>query len=238
MRRLWNRRPRLSDERGFTLVELLVTGSLGVLILGSATLITIGAARHNVEVADRTDATQRGRLAMERAVQVIRSQTCTNYSSYPVSYAGANKLVFAVDLSDGSKLPVQHTIEYVPATRTFSDLTAPGLATTPLSFSSTRSTFFSVTAIDADTTGAVFHYYAYPAAATAGTALEPSVELVPPAGGTLSATNLGRIARIDIRFLATGTTRDTDDIVAEMSDRVFVRIADPNQPAAFDPSCT
>lgn len=238
MRRLWNRRPRLSDQRGFTLVELLITGSLGVLILGSATLITIGAARHNVEVADRTDATQRGRLAMERAVQVIRSQVCTNYSSYPVSYAGANKLVFAADFSDGSKLPVQHTTEYVPATRTFSDQAAPGVNTTPLSFSSTRTTFFSVSNIDTDNTNAVFHYYAYPASAPAGTALEPNVELVPPVGGTLSATNLGRIARIDIRFLATGTTRDTTVIKADMSDRVFVRIADPNQPAAFDPSCT
>ncbi len=238
MRRLWRTRPRLSDERGFTLVELLVTGVLGVLILGSATLITIGAARHNVEVAERTDATQRGRLAMERAVQLIRSQVCTSYSDYPVSYAGANRIVFATDLSDGTTLPSQHTMEYTPATRVLSDQRAAGLATTPLSFSSTRTTNFSVNDIDTDSTGAIFHYYAYPTAATAGVPLTPSVELVPPAGGTLSATNLGRISRIDISFLASGTTRETNTIQAELSDRVFVRIADPNQPTAFDPSCT
>jgi prepilin-type N-terminal cleavage/methylation domain-containing protein len=238
IRRLLNRLPRFGDERGFTLIELVMASSVGLVILGSATLITTGAARHNGEVANRTDATQRGRLAMERMERLLRSQVCTTASAFPVASARATDVTFYADLSDGSSPVVRHTLSYDPATKRLTDTAVSGNTATPIAFTAAPVVTELASDVVPDDANPVFRYYAYPASAPATGALEPNVELVPSAGASLSDTEVGQIARIDLNFVTTGATRTTQDIKAEMTNQVFVRLADPNDASSFNPSCT
>jgi prepilin-type N-terminal cleavage/methylation domain-containing protein len=232
------RRPSLRDEGGFTLPELLLTMVIGVIILGSGTLITIGAARHNVEVANRTDATQRGRLAMEKMEQLLRAQTCSLESDAAIVSASPSSVTFYSDLKGGTQPVYQHTLTYDAAAKTLTDTSVKGSTTIPQTFTAAARTETLATDVTPDGANAVFRYWAYPSAAPAAGALSPSVELVPGAAGLTSA-DIGKVARIDMDFLTTGTTSQTrGTIKAQMTDQVFVRLANPNSTTTFDPSCT
>jgi prepilin-type N-terminal cleavage/methylation domain-containing protein len=232
------RRPRLSDESGFSLPELLLTMVIGVVVLGAGTMITIGAERHNVEVSDRSDATARGRYALEKMQQLLRSQSCSSASPYPVTVAKPQTVTFYADLSGGESPVYRHTLTYDPVTKTITDTSVKGSAGTPQTFTAAPKALTLATDVVQTAANPVFRYWAYPAAAPAAGALEPNVELVPGAAG-LTAAQLGKIARIDINFVTTGTNRVTaSKIRAEMTNRVFVRFADPNSTTTFDPSCT
>lgn len=67
---------RLSEERGMTLVELLVSVSIGIVVLLATFDLVDASTRASAEVQDRVDAVQRGRVAMEQITQRLRSQTC------------------------------------------------------------------------------------------------------------------------------------------------------------------
>jgi prepilin-type N-terminal cleavage/methylation domain-containing protein len=232
-------RPSLRDERGMTIVELLVTMVIGLIILGAATMITIGAASHNNEVANRVTASQRGRLAMELMQRDLRSQVCTTDTPFPVSTAKTDTVTFTSDLSDGSTPPYKHTYTFNAAARTITDSSIKGSVATPITFTATPSVSTLATDVELNGTNPIFRYYAYPTTAPgAGTALEPTVELVPPAGASLPSVDLGRIARIDVNFVTTGETLPTRNIKVEQLDTVFVRLSDPNDLSAFGPSCS
>ncbi len=229
------RRPRLNDEAGFTIVELMMACMIGVIVIGSATMITIGAARHNSEVANRTDATQRGRLALEKTQRLLRSQVCTPATTQPITAASANSITVTTDLSDGSRPIERHTITLDTGGGRLTDTVVPGSGD-PVSFAGTGTTATLATDVRQTNGGPFLRYWAYPVPAPASGVLEPTVELNPGAG-SLSAADLSRIAKIDISFSATGATKSTRKIAPPMTDSVFVRIADPND-VVTDPNDT
>lgn len=231
-------RPRLSDEGGFTLPEVLMVMVLGLIILGAATQIVIGAGRQNNEVAMRTEATQKGRLALERMQRLIRSQVCSTAASFPVTSAKRDEITFFADLSDGSTPVTQHTLTYDEAERTLYDTAIVGSTGTPQTFTGTPKTETLATDVVRKGTDPIFRYYGYPATLPVGTPLQADVELVPAGTTSLTGTQLGRIARIDLNFLSTGATQNTQKIRAEMTNQVFVRLADPNSATTFNPSCS
>lgn len=231
------RRPSLRDEGGFTLPELLLTMVIGLIVIGSGTLITIGAQKHNAEVVDRTDATARARYAMDQMVQVLRSQACTDASAYAIGAATSTSMTVYADLSDGSTPVARHALNYNPTTRTLTDTVVAGSTSTPQTFTAAPRTLTLATDVQPDGTTPIFSYYAYPNVAPTSGALNPDVPLVPPTAG-LSTADLGRVARIDITYTATGTNATTRKTIrARMANQVFVRLSDPNSTSDFDPSC-
>lgn len=229
------RRMLRSDQGGFTIVELLVASTLGIIILGSATMITIGAGRHNNEVANRTDATQRGRLAMERMQRLIRSQVCTSAVDAPVTDARRDSITFTADLSDGTRPVERHTFTYDAGNFRLTDARWLGSGS-PVTFPGAARTEVLATDVVRQGTSPIFRYYAYPNPLPSSGVVEPSVELVPTATGSLPTDTLVRIARVDITFATRGATRSTQKIRAAQTNQVFVRLADPDSGSA-DPSC-
>lgn len=236
--RLAMSRPRLSDESGFTITELLVTCIIGVLILGSATQITIGAARHNNEVANRSDASQRGRLALELIQRSLRSQVCTTTSTYPISSAKRDSITYTSQLSDGSKPVERHTIAVDAGTRKLTDTVVKG-AGSPVTFTGTpkvRTLATDVVAVDAATP--TFRYWAYPNPVPTTGIVQPTVTVTPSGTNSLSTTDIGRVAKVDINFATTGAAKTLKTIRVPQTDSVFVRIADPDDAAGvYTPSC-
>jgi len=69
---------RLADERGFTLVELLVAMVVGMVVIFGALAIMDGTWRVQARTQDNVDATDRGRVAMDRITQQLDSRVCLN----------------------------------------------------------------------------------------------------------------------------------------------------------------
>lgn len=106
-----------SDESGFTLVELVTAMAIGLVILFAAFLLLDRATAVSQEIANRNEALQRGRLAMEKIVRDLRSQVCLGDEKEPITFADQNRVTFYIDTSDGSKDVHQRTIRYDAATK-------------------------------------------------------------------------------------------------------------------------
>ena len=69
---------RLAGERGFTLMELMVSITLGMVVLLAAQKLLATTSRASAEVVDRADAANRARDGMEAITARLRSQVCLN----------------------------------------------------------------------------------------------------------------------------------------------------------------
>ena len=108
-------RRRLSDERGFTLVELLVAMTIGMMVLMAAFMLLDRTFVASGQVADRTEALQRGRQAMALITRQLRSQVCIGTTNPPiVGGSNASSVSFYADLSDGSVNAKQRTLTLDP----------------------------------------------------------------------------------------------------------------------------
>jgi len=61
------------DERGATLVEVLVSTGTGIVVLGALTMVIVVAMHANARVSARVDATQRARLVVTKIMQQLHS---------------------------------------------------------------------------------------------------------------------------------------------------------------------
>lgn len=221
---------RAGEQSGFTLVELLVSMTLGLLVLGSTMFVMDRAFHHNSDITQRSDSQQRARLAMDYVVQTLRAQVCLDQTTTPVASGDANSVTFYADLSDGSKIVEKRTIAYDPAKGTLLESRYAGSTATPPTFGAQPTTKRMILRkMTQDGTTPVFTYYGY---ATVNPAL-PDQNL----GTTLTAATAARVARIDVAFRAypEGLTVKRANY-ATVKDRVTVRLADPN--SSGTPTCT
>jgi prepilin-type N-terminal cleavage/methylation domain-containing protein len=252
----------LRREDGFTLPELLVTLVIAVTVSLATFALIEFVMKRTGEVDQRVDASQRGRLVMDTITRELRSQVCVD-STTPAMATRAgditdgNTATFYVDLTDGSKLattpPALHSLVYDTATQKIIEKeykgiwmqqtsgTPPITKTVPAYPNAPSSTRVLLTDVYPLALNApIFRYYKY----NTLTPPSPSVELVPPATG-LTASDLATVARVDIayRTLPTKTKLPVTDPVGlqvrtaiELQDEIYVRAADPNDPAPT-PTC-
>ena len=107
----WIRR-RLAAQDGFTLVELLMAMSIGTIVLMAAFYTLDRAGQIQREAADRSDALQRGRIALELVTRELRSQVCLGTATEPITDGRATSVEFYADMSDGSATPEKRKIAY------------------------------------------------------------------------------------------------------------------------------
>jgi prepilin-type N-terminal cleavage/methylation domain-containing protein len=227
-------RVRVSDERGFTLTELLVAMSVGIVVLLAAFTVLDRSFSASSQIADRSDALQRGRLAMDLVTRQLRSQVCLGTSSDPIVAASNDSVTFYADLSDGTQQVQRRTLTYSPSADTLTQSVIHGAGTYPnLSFNSPPATETLLTnmepIMDGSTARPVFRYYGYKAGGALGD--------LEPLSAPLSPANLSRVAVIKVGFRSFAARRLNDDsnsVVIE--DDVYVRLADPNN-LAEGPVC-
>ncbi|HXP38357.1 MAG TPA: prepilin-type N-terminal cleavage/methylation domain-containing protein [Solirubrobacteraceae bacterium] len=70
----------LREERGLTLIELLVSMTAGVVVVAGATLVLVVALRQNTRVTDAVQADSIGRTALSQIADDLRS-SCTGFGS-------------------------------------------------------------------------------------------------------------------------------------------------------------
>ena len=116
-------RRRLRDERGFTLVELLVSTSIGVAVLLATFAIFDSALLAQNRVDDRTDSIARGRTGMEQIVQQLRSQVCLGPSLPAIEYGDDDEMRFYADLANTTFVPERRVLTFAGGALTERDYT-------------------------------------------------------------------------------------------------------------------
>jgi prepilin-type N-terminal cleavage/methylation domain-containing protein len=215
----------MRSERGMTMVELLVAMTVGTIVIAGAMMALTRAFQVQKETQDRTDATQRGRLAMETMTRELRSQVCMGTPRTAIKAASNNSVSFTADLSGGATLPDKYTLTYDPTTKTITEYMYDGSGTYPtLVFPATPTRTRTIaTNVVASGTSPIFAYYALQAGSDgANTQLSP----VP-----LSDSDLSRVARIAINYTTVPSGKVNDpDFATAFNDDVYVRSSDPVNP--------
>jgi hypothetical protein len=240
---------RLREEAGMTLMEVLTACTVGLIVMGAMFAMLDTTVRLNTGVMSKTDAMQRGRVAMDVITQELRSQVCLNNLNNPAIKQGAkpDSVTFYSDFSsaDGDVAPQRRTLTFDPDTgdvRT-AIYKATKLKPGPDDFVPTPSsvnlrlenTAQQVDPLDPSKKIPYLRYFAYE---TVGNPPhpEPTLELFPNASTGLNAAESARVARIEIAFVSRPTGAKDSSKGVNLSDQIVARHSDPNL-SVPDPKC-
>ncbi len=222
---------RLSSERGMTLIEVLVAMTIGLVVLMAAFMLLDRTFVASGQVADRTEALQRGRQAMSLITRQLRSGVCIGTSNPPlVPGSNASTASFYADLSDGSVNAKKRTLTFDSTASTITESVTDGVGTYPdLTFTGTPVTTTLLTKVDRipDTSGPrdMFRYFQYQNGTTDGTLQQMAVPL--------TSTTVSRVAVIKVGFRVYADRPLTEDRnSAVLEDDVVSRVSDPTKPEA------
>lgn len=191
---------RVSSERGFTLVELLVTMFLSGIIASAALTLLTRAQVAERDIADRSDATASGRLAIEAAARSLRSMSCLADGARPIVFASNDQVTFYADLdADTTYDPEKWQLSAVRSSGVLTGIredrwvgiTAP----VPVATAANRTRILAD-----DISARVVAGVEQPLFSYASYADNASVAPTPMGLGTIAAGDLQRVAQIDIGF--------------------------------------
>jgi prepilin-type N-terminal cleavage/methylation domain-containing protein len=221
-------RRRLRDQRGFTLVELLVSMSIGVAVLLATFAIFDSALLAQGRVDDRTDSIARGRTAMEQIVQQLRSQVCLGPSLPAIEYGDDNEVRFYADLANTTFVPQRRVLSFAGGALTQSDYSGSATGgSPPFTFSAvpvrTRVILDRMTlASQGGTAVPFFTYYGF----DGSTPPQPTNQLAVP----LSDADRAQVVQIRVSFMALPARVSSSSTGEPFTADVFVRTADPSDP--------
>jgi hypothetical protein len=236
---------RFREEAGMTLMELLTAITVGMIVMLAMFALLDGTVRMNTNAMAKTDAMQRGRLALDVMTQELRSQVCLENLAGPAivpNTTTANTVEFYSDFSegDGTVPPTKRRLSYDPTT---GDVTTKIYTTddpepTPGDFpAAPTATHLRLenAALQRDEGGAeipFLRYYAYRWIDLADGTKRPeaTLPLTPP----IDANEARRVARIDVTLVARPAGNDDSKKGVNLTDQVMARHSDPNL-AKWDP---
>jgi prepilin-type N-terminal cleavage/methylation domain-containing protein len=225
----------VQDERGFSLTELLMSMVVGSIVLWAMMMLFTHSVAPSMEVGDRVEAQQRGRLAMDRVETVLNSQVCLDTNKPPVIAGDGQSVTVYADLGDEQFTPQQYRFVYDPAARTLTEQQFDGTGTVPnLTFPGTPSRSRIVgSGIVPDRVGGVqqpvFRYFKFE---TDGT-VNPNNPLPTP----LSTADAGKTIRVAVAFQALPErTNKEDPRATTLEGQAVVGSADPAHPTD-GPNC-
>jgi Tfp pilus assembly protein PilW len=230
---------RFRADDGFTLAEVLVAATVGFVVLAATLGLLDSSLRLNNGVMAKTDAQQRGRLAMDRITQELRSQVCLNLTTPAIlpTVSTADSVTFYSDFGDDNTAPpMKRTITFNATTHEITESKIQGKvnAAGAVVFTDTPTSTVifqnAVPVTEADKSVRPFlKYYAYQ---TVDGVLGTTQVLDPP----LSNAAAARVARIEISFTARPTGAKDSTNATDIKDEISVRHADPNLTVP-DPQC-
>jgi prepilin-type N-terminal cleavage/methylation domain-containing protein len=190
------------DEAGFTLIELLMSMALGAIVLTAVMTIFVNGLAATGRVTDRVEAAQRARLAMDRVVTLLNSETCLyngdGTTQPPLSDAQDTQVTFIANLGLVSSMPAKYRMRYDATSKTLWEERWDAVADTKgnITFPTLTSSRRLGTNIVPTTTGApIFTYFQFNTDGTINTA--------PMAAGTgMTAGNRLLAVRVGAAFAA------------------------------------
>jgi Tfp pilus assembly protein PilW len=212
------------DEGGFTLVELLVTISIGMVVMFAILGLLDMTVRSSASSIGRTQAVREGRGAMDRVGQDLRLASCPDTG--PAVLSATNDSVsyyVSRPQSDYRLEPVveRHTLTYDAAKGTITLTVAPnqGNAVPPNWGATTRTTVLG-TGLSREGTTPVFQYRAYTSADAPDTS--------PVAAPVTDAATRSTIAQVQVTFTALGAYPNADKGSSRFQSTIVLRTDDPS----------
>lgn len=219
-----------TDQSGFTLPELLTSMLVGLIVLMGAYMLIDHATSASTAIANRQDAVQRGRAAMERITSALRSQVCLGENTEPITAGSADGVTFYANLSSNPDSAQQRTIAFNPAARTITESIYTGTGVYPdLTFptkpTQVRTLLQSAGRMVEDgVTQPIFRFFTYKVNGAPGEML--------PLAVPLSAADASRVVMVKVALFAKPDTNTPKDPEAtSLQSDVYVRLADPTRPA-------
>jgi prepilin-type N-terminal cleavage/methylation domain-containing protein len=222
------------DERGFTLVELLVSLVIGMVVILAAWNLLDASGRLATRTQDRVDAAQRGRLAMDVIGSELRSQVCLPGAVPPVaSGATSSDFTFYSNLGDQNSPPQKRRFFIQSGAireQTWLGTFAGSGTNLTVNWSATPTTRTLVGPVGQVGTAPYFRFWGFDANLPA--TINQPLDALP-----LSATDAGRVVQVDVSF----ASRPTGATVTSKRDSIFqqsiyFRTADPMDPGK-GPKC-
>lgn len=232
----------LRNEDGFTLMEVLTALTVGFVVLAATLGLLESTVRLNTGVMAKTDAMQRGRLAMDTITQQLRSQVCFDWDNSAILQGSdASSVTFYADFSADASTPIKRRLRFdAPTGRIIADQYDPPSplpnpftpASYPPSPQGSNLVLENATLQRDPVTNQPIPFLRYYAYQEVGGVLRADQELTPP----LDKAEAARAARVDITYLARPTGAVDNEKAVNLSDQVMARHADPNL-AVPDPKC-
>jgi prepilin-type N-terminal cleavage/methylation domain-containing protein len=203
---------RLSDERGFTLVELMAAMVVGMIVLFALFAIVDNAVRLQSRAVDSIEANDRGRLGMDLISQQLSSRVCLSGGQGSLVSGAANEVEFFASLgltpestTDSQRLVLQRRrLTYRPASNDVREEVwvgtqpAPALPPGPADLppAAPTRTHTIVSGVAPVGTTPFFSYFSM-----TGDPPQPTQRLSTP----LASAELSTAARINVSFVAQGS---------------------------------
>lgn len=220
----------VTDESGYTLIELLIGALVSLIVLGAIMTIVIAATRQQDRTAEQVAANQRARPAMTRIIDRLHS-ACVSPGLAPVQQGstGSTMILLSQTGDAVSPTPNRYVISLDDGVLSEVAYPASGGEAPKWTFSETPSSTFQL--VDGVTTASVgdppssvpvFRYYAYEDREVANQPLDTP----------LSEANAAITVQVDVAFTVTpsgGSAGDDGGPIA-ITDAATLRI----EPASED----
>lgn len=229
-----------NDERGFTIMEMLVSMAVGSILLAGI----FGALDYSVKadgkVQDRVDSTQRGRAAMELVTQQLRSQICLGpgYPAIPATpTSDGNSITFYTDLGGDTPKLQRRTITYSNGTLYETDYNVTGTIPTAPTFTLARQNWVLADRLALVPNTPFFRYYAFtPNPVTPNQWLNTTGPSY-----TLADADKPSVVKVSISFIANplrgpGVQGTSNASLSTFQNDVYVRTSDASDPD-HSPQC-
>jgi prepilin-type N-terminal cleavage/methylation domain-containing protein len=229
-----------NDERGFTLMEMLVSLVVGSILLAAIFGALDYSVKANGKVQDRVDSAQRGRAAMELITQQLRSQICLGpgFPAIPVTPASdGNTITFFTDLGGDTPKLQRRTITYSNGTLFETDYNVGGTIPTAPTFTLARSNWVLADRLALVPNTPFFRYYAF-----TQNPVTPNQWLNTTGPSyTLADADKPSVVKVSISFLANplrgpGTAGTGNISLSTFQNDVYVRTSDASDPD-HSPQC-
>jgi Tfp pilus assembly protein PilV len=226
-------RRRLADQRGYTIVEVMLTCVLTLIVTGTSLAVLDRAYRHNAEVQQRTESLQNARTTVDELVRRLRSQVCLNSTTPPVVAANGQSVTYYSDYTDAepTDYPERHVIALNTATGALTD--ARYTTTTGAANAYTlRDTRLIARNVSQAGTTPLLQFYAYDSSTP-----PVATRALNTATVGVATDELPNVARIVVTLSAKAAGKTAAKTASTAQDEVFVRLTNPN---SSDPSprCT
>jgi prepilin-type N-terminal cleavage/methylation domain-containing protein len=212
------------EQRGFSLIELIVALAVGMVILIAALTLLDRSLFTANEVDDRVGTNQRGRLPMEIVTRALRSQVCMPADLTDTGVDDSKSALTSADNSSvtlytnlGGETPRYERRRYSFAGGQLKEEVWSSAGTAPnLTFAvnPTRTNILA-TRISQSGTTPVFRYYAFANSSPP----TPDLALTTP----LTFVDLARVVKVDVAYKADSERAANANVGANYEDSVFVR---------------
>jgi type II secretory pathway pseudopilin PulG len=245
-------RERLSDERGYTLIELVMATAAGLVVCAAALAIVVSSLSFANGDSERIDSNQQGSVAMEKIVQALSSSCVVGYGISPivgatgassatgstgVAPSSGDTLTFFSSLSDSPNINPSEISVYLTSPEgplvmaTYPEQSSTGASgATTYSYAATPATTFTLVSHAAPpgttptqaSTTPIFTYYGYNVAA--GT-LTQQYSPSPYSTSPLGASGASGTVEVGINFQSQpGDGNNQLGGSADLSDNVVLRL--------------